>query len=119
MTVPLDELSQNDLVVLEIPPVTLTNFENDLLTLVNNLRQLGPRVLMVVHPSLRKRMQHYLWVHRWAQLNNTPFRLEQTCSCKLGNYAPNCHVPLYVGTDLPIDFSPLQGSTKRRTYGNG
>ena len=73
MTVPFDELSQNDLVVLEVPPVTFANFETDLLTLVNNLRQLGPRVLLIVHPSLRKTKQHDLWVHRWAQLPHTPF----------------------------------------------
>ena len=32
MTVPLDELSQNDIVVLEVPPVKLVSFETDLLT---------------------------------------------------------------------------------------
>ena len=53
VTKSLDEFSQQDLVVLEVPPLTLQGFENELLTLVNNITAVGPHIVVIVQPSLR------------------------------------------------------------------
>ncbi len=54
------EFSQVDLVALEVPPVTFTGFEHDLLRLTTQLLTTGTHVAIIVHPSLRKNTQKAL-----------------------------------------------------------
>ena len=88
MKAPLQELTAADLVVLEVPPITEQNFECNLLNLTYKIRNLGPEVLIVVQPSLRRKSNKSIWVHRWNQMPHAPFKFTQTCSCKTGNTIP-------------------------------
>ena len=104
LTKPLDEFSQQELVAFEIPPLRAQGFEKDFRIVVNNVHALGPQIACIVQPSFRQKTQKSLWVHKWNQMEEPPFRFCQTCSCKLGNGAPGCHFTMYIGTTL--DFSP-------------
>jgi hypothetical protein len=104
VTLPLDELSLAHLVAIELASVSLGRFECEVLKLVTNIRNVGPRVLVFVQPSLRKRTQKSFWAHRWNHLANPPFRLRQACSCELGNGAPGCHFAYYVGSSFPFRY---------------
>ena len=90
VTAPLHELSSAHVVVLEIPPVVTARFEHDLLNFVNKLLALNLVVLAVVQPSLRRKTNRTLWVHKWNQLPQAPFKFSQSCSCKLGNPGRGC-----------------------------
>ena len=105
MKAPLDELSTAHAVVLEAPSIVTARFEHDMLTLVQKIRSIGPEVAIIVQPSLRRRSNKTLWVHRWNRLHNVPFKFCQTCSCKLGNRVPGCHLTCLVGAttdDIPM-----------------
>ena len=52
---PLQELTAARLVVLEVPPITEHKFEYDLRNLVYKIRNMGPEVLVVVQPSIRRK----------------------------------------------------------------
>ena len=73
VTAPLHELSQAHVVALEIPPVVTPRFEHDLLNFVQRLLALNVEVVAVVQPSLRRKSNKTLWVHRWNYLHNVPF----------------------------------------------
>ena len=103
---PLAELSQVHLVAMEIPAVAFAGFEHDLLKLVAKIQTVGPRQCVIVQPSLRKKTQRSLWVHRWNSMAQAPFRLHQTCSCKMGNPVPGCHFTYYVGADYAVLLEP-------------
>ena len=103
---PLDELSSAHLVAIEIPPVALRGFEHSLLHLIAKIRAIGPHVAIIVQPSLRRRTQQALWVHRWNKIDQRPFQLIQTCSCKLGNKCQGCHFPLLVGVTFDAVLEP-------------
>ena len=45
---PLDELAQNQLVAIEIPSVSNSNYEHDVLRLVSKVRSVGPHVLLII-----------------------------------------------------------------------
>merc|ERR1711873_348278 len=106
MTAPLDELSTAHLVVLEAPPDVAARFEHDMLSLVSRIMAQGPEVAVLVQPSLRRRSNRTLWVHRWNSLAHAPFKFRQTCSCKAGNNVPGCHLTCLVGATTAIDMSP-------------
>ena len=107
MKAPLDELSTAHAVVLEAPSIVTARFEHDMLALVQKIRTLGPEVAIIVQPSLRRRSNKTLWVHRWNRLHHIPFKFHQTCSCKLGNKVPGCHLTCLVGaTTDKIPMSP-------------
>ena len=97
VTAPLHELSSAHVVVLEVPPVVAAGFERDLLNLVNKILALNVVVLVLVQPSLRRKSNRTLWVSKWNFLPYVPFKFYQTCSCKLGNGAPGCHLTYFVG----------------------
>ena len=101
---PLDELSSAHLVAIEIPPVALKGFEHDLLHLVAKIRAIGPHVAIIVQPSLRRRTQQALWIHRWNKLDSRPFQIMQTCSCRLGNRCQGCHFPVLIGTTYSVEL---------------
>ena len=88
MTAPLDELSTAHAVVLEAPPIVTARFEHDMLSLVSKIVAQGPEVAIIVQPSLRRKSNKTLWVHRWKRLVHAPFKFRQTCSCKTGNAVP-------------------------------
>ena len=106
MTAPLDELSTAHLVVLEAPPIVTARFEHTFLSLVQRIRASGPHVSTIVQPSLRRKSNKTLWVHRWNRLRNAPFKFRQTCTCQTGNAVPGCHMTLLIGSTLPHDVSP-------------
>ncbi len=95
-----EEFASTELVVMEIPPVTLSRFEHDLLRVVRKIRTAGTHVLILVQPSLRKRTQRSLWIHRCNLLDYVPFRFQQMCSCQLGDTVPGCHYTYYVGAAI-------------------
>ena len=67
---------------------------------------MGPETLVIVQPSMRRRSNKTLWVHRWNQLHQSPFKFYQTCSCQTGNAVPGCHLTCYVGASKSITLSP-------------
>ena len=106
MTAPLDELSTAHAVVLEAPPIVTARFEHDMLSLVSKIMAQGPAVAIIVQPSLRRRSNKTLWVHRWNRLEHAPFKFRQTCSCKTGNAVPGCHLTCLIGATADVDMSP-------------
>ncbi len=105
---PLHELSKAHLVMLEVPPVAAHRFEHDLLAVVQKVRLLGPEVAIIVQPSLRKRTNKTIWVHKWNFLPQAPFKFSQTCSCQMGDGAPGCHFTCYVGNTQHNKFGACQ-----------
>ena len=92
VTAPLDELSTAHAVVLEVPSVVQQRFEHDMLDLVGRVMRQCSRVAIIVQPSLRRKSNKSLWVHRWNRLREAPFKFRQTCSCQMGNLVPGCHL---------------------------
>ena len=70
---PLDELTRSHLVVMDIPPASLSGIEHALLRLVVKIRELGAHVAMIVQPNLRKRAQQPCWAQRWNRIKHRPF----------------------------------------------
>ena len=106
LTAPLDELSTAHAVVLEASSIVTQRFEHDMLNLTSKVISQCPHLAVIVQPSLRRKSNKTLWVSRWNRLRSTPFKFRQTCSCKMGNAAPGCHLALLVGTTMDIDMSP-------------
>merc|ERR1711989_186859 len=106
LTAPLDELSTAHAVVLEAPPITAVRFEHDMLNLVARIQAQGRAVAIIVQPSLRRKSNKTLWVHRWNSLEHVPFKFRQTCSCKTGNAVAGCHLTCLIGASKEIDLSP-------------
>ena len=104
MTAPLDELSSAQAVVLEAPSIVTPRFENDMLNLISRVTAQCPCVAIIVQPSLRRKSNKTLWVSRWNRLREAPFRFRQTCSCKMGNAAPGCHLTLLIGTTSDLSL---------------
>ena len=103
---PLHEFSEANLVVFEVPPITKPQFEHKFLDVVQQIRALGPDVLVVVQPSLRRKSNKTLWISKWNYLQHAPFKFRQTCSCKTGNGAAGCHLVCYVGCSKAIFTTP-------------
>ena len=116
VTAPLTELSAADAVMLEIPPTADRRYEHTILDLVNRIIPQCAKVTILVQPSLRRKSERPTWVQRWNLLHNTPFKFQRTCSCKLGNYTPNCHFTYLVGSTVDLklvgcaEVSPLSAS---------
>ena len=80
----MEEFHSATLVALEVPPAALKGFARDVSKFVVKVRSVGPDVLAIVQPSLRKRTQRSLRVQRWNRMEGVPFGFKQTCSRKLG-----------------------------------
>ena len=93
-----EEFRNFDLVALEVPPISKAGYEHDILKLVTNIRSVGPHVMIIVQPSLRKRAIRCLWIQKWNHMAEAPFRFSQTCSCKTPGNTSQCHFTYYVGT---------------------
>ena len=106
LTAPLAELSSAHAVVLEAPPIVTQRFEHDMLDLVRKATAQCPVVAIIVQPSLRRKSNKTLWVHRWNLLHDSPFKFWQTCSCKMGNAVPGCHLTCFIGTTQTVTMSP-------------
>ena len=95
----LPELSQAWLVAAELPANVEDGFEQLALSFTAKVLKQCPRMLMVVQPSFRRRSNRSVWVTRWNQHRGfKPFEFSQTCSCRVGDGVPGCHVTTYVGT---------------------
>ena len=55
---------------------------------------------------IRRKSNKTLWVSRWNRLRDAPFRFHQTCSCRVGNAVPGCHLALLIGTTMTDIMSP-------------
>lgn len=87
---PLTELSTAHVVVLEIPSVMAAKLEQNLLSLVQKMLAMNIVVLAIVQPSLRRKNDRSVWLHRWNHSRHTPFKFSQTCSCKCGDPVAKC-----------------------------
>ena len=83
-----------------------SRFEHDLPNYVHKLLALNVLVLAVVQPSLRRKTNKALWVHKWNRMAHVPFKFYQTCSCKTGDCVPGCHLTYYVGSSRHVDLYP-------------
>ena len=98
---PLHELSGAHLTVLEVPPVTKPLFEHQLLDLVQRVQKVSEETLLLVQPSLRRKTNKALWVTKWNQMTQIPFKFIQICSCKVGDNS-GCHLTCYLaGSRVP------------------
>ena len=95
---PLDELTEAQHAIVEIPPVAAEGYELKLLKLASSLRQRGITVTFLIQPSLRKSTQRSLWVQRWNQLPGRTFDITQTCSCKISQTNQSCHFTYWIGS---------------------
>ena len=105
-TAPLHELSEVDLVIFEAPSVSRPQFEHTMLEAVQKVRALGPDVMVVVQPSLRRKSTKALWVSKWNYLAQAPFKFCQTCSCRTGNKVAGCHLTCFVGCSSALRTEP-------------
>ena len=103
---PLQELSQAQAVVLEVPPVCRPKFEHDLLNLVHKILNITSTLVVLVQPSVRRKSNKALWLQRWNNMSGVPFRFYQTCSCKTGNTVPGCRLTCYVGCSRSLYLFP-------------
>ena len=80
--------------------------------LYNNLTTAGPKVAMIVQPSLRQRSTKSLWVHRWNSMAGSQTtersipKFQQTCSCQLGDPVPGCHFTYYIANNYCMNVTP-------------
>ena len=106
LTAPLDELSTAHAVVLEAPSIVTHKFEHDMLNFTQKILSQCPALAIIVQPSLRRKSNKSLWVHRWNRLHNAPFKFRQTCSCQTGNAVPGCHLTCMIGSTRDLQLSP-------------
>ena len=106
VTAPYHELSAAHVAVLEVPPSVAPLYEHKLLDMVSRVRAAGPEVAIIVQPSMRRRSDKSLWVHKWNHLQHAPFRFFRTCSCQLGNVVDGCHFATYIGATWRLPFGP-------------
>ena len=69
---PLQEFSSAHIVALELPPVVQLGYEHSVLSIVQKMLAVGTQVLMIVQPSLRRKSNKALWVHKWNFLEHAP-----------------------------------------------
>ena len=106
MNAPFHEFSTAHVAMLEVPPSVAPQYEHKLLDTISRIRAVGPEVAVIVQPSLRRRSDKSLWVHKWNYLRNAPFRFYRTCSCQLGNNVKGCHFAMYIGATWRLPFGP-------------
>ena len=73
----LDEFARYPLIVIEVPPLCLDNFEKTLSKLVHKFRDQGSQVALMVQPSLRKQTHRSLCMQRRNKMQNVPFLLKK------------------------------------------
>ena len=76
----LDEFSEIDLVVIEVPANSEAGFELRLARLIARLMSHRAQVAVVSVPHNRRQSQMALWLHRWNRLDPRPFTFIRTCS---------------------------------------
>ena len=102
----LPELRAASLVATELPANVESGFEQLALSFAAKIINQCPRLLMIVQPSLRRRSNRSTWVSRWNQYSGQkPFDFVQTCSCRVGDGAPGCHVTTFVGTSEDLQWN--------------
>ena len=89
---PLTEMITADVVMIELPPVMKLRFEHQVLDMVAKLQVASLEILLMVFPCLRRKSSKSTWVLRWSLMTQAQFNFVQTCSCKLGNVIPGCHI---------------------------
>ena len=89
----------------ELPANVEGGYEQTVLSFAAKALKQCPRMLMIVQPSLRRRSNRSIWVARWNQHSGfKPFVFVQTCSCRVGDGVPGCHVTTCVGTIEDVKF---------------
>ena len=114
---PLDEFSQVPLTMMEIPPVEPVGYELAVMKVVRQIQGVGSMVVIIVQPNIRRRIAKAVWVQKWNNMTDAPFRFQKACSCKLGNPVNGCHAAYFVGSSLALgmascDEVPSLGMTR-------
>jgi len=65
---------------------------------------MGPEVIVVVSPTLRKLAHKSSWAQRWNRLQHCPFKICSTCSCRVRREPTGLHVPLFIGCSFPVSL---------------
>ena len=110
----LPELSQAWLVAAELPANVEGGFEQTAMAFAAKALKQCPRLVLIVQPSLRRHSNRSVWMSRWNRhCGQTPFGFSKTCSCRVGDGVPGCHVTTYVGTteDLQLEACSAVPST--------
>ena len=110
----LPEFGKAWLVAAELPASVESGYEQTVMAFAARVLNQCPRLLFVVQPSLRSHSNRSVWITRWNQHSGRiPFGFSQTCSCRVGDGVPGCHVTTYVGTteDLQLEACGAVPST--------
>ena len=103
----LPELLAASSVAIELPANVEGGYEQKILSFVDRVRSQCPRIYMIVQPSLRRRSNRSTWVSRWNQHSGfKPFLFRETCSCRVGDGVPGCHITFYIGTSSNFKLEP-------------
>ena len=92
-----EEFSNSSTTIIESPAQEKKGYEHALRQVVSKISHTGSEVALVVRASLSKKHVRALWVNRWNAEKNPLFYMFRTCSCKMGDGAPGCHFPYYIG----------------------
>ena len=72
--VSLQEFSTASVVMIEAPAVAKARYELAMFEMIQKLKSQGSEVIVLVQPSLRRKSNRTLWVQRWNQMKQTPFK---------------------------------------------
>ena len=100
----MQELSETKAVFIEAPAITKIRYEHEMLDLVTKVHNQQKEVVLIVQPSLRRKSNRTLWVHKWNTNRKSPFKFKQTCSCKLGNAVQGCHFTCMIGSTRELNL---------------
>ena len=92
-------------VVMEVPSVVPPQYEQWMPQLITRIKEAGPHVTIFVQPSIQRKTTHVTWMQRWNRKNTSMFKMQRTCSCCLGDTAPGCHIPYYVGSTRDTTYA--------------
>ena len=95
-------LHKAHLVVMEIPPVSEQGYEQQIAKAIARVQAVNNNIAVVVPQSYRKHIRRTTWVQRWNKLDNIPFKIYQTCSCKVAGAPQDKHYTYQVGATFPI-----------------
>ena len=104
-SLPFEEIRKSQLVIFEIPPLADVVTSAKVAKVIGLMSKDRQPFAMIVLPSLRRRSNKALWVHKWNRDNMAPCRFMQVCSCKVGA-DPTLHIPYYVACSETLSFAP-------------
>ena len=99
MTEPPVALTKAHAVVMEIAPVSIRGYEHEVARMISIMLTRCDTVIALVSLGFRKNIRRITWAHRRSNMQNTPFKLCQVCSCTVdGN--ENFHHAILLGTNM-------------------